>query len=268
QSYNCSANPAVASVTPKYANRFFRLISTIAYGIYPSQNWAADTRLQPVLAPLRTEGKCRSSWAITAVSAVEMAYALVADSVPSMAPPQRISLQQVLDCNNSTSSNCADGGWPTAALDYMVDATRLWGGLTAEAAYYPYMQKQGKCIRRRATAMGITGYDQVDFYGWLGLLLAVNTQPTIAFVRGSYPSFQTYTEGTYSDPGCAAAGVVDHSVVVMGYSISSDGAYWILRNSWGGTWGMQGYMQMAVEGGVGICGIHSVPALYPIIKSE
>ncbi|CAI5973753.1 unnamed protein product, partial [Closterium sp. NIES-64] len=75
-------------------------------------------------------------------------------------------------------------------------------------------------------------------------------------------------EGIYSDAGCAAAGVVDHSVVVMGYSITADSAFWILRNSWGGTWGMQGYMQMAFEGGVGICGIHSVPALYPIIKSE
>ncbi|CAI5995385.1 unnamed protein product, partial [Closterium sp. NIES-65] len=324
QSYNCSANPAVASVTPEYANRFFRVISTIS-NLYPIQNWAADTRLQPVLTPLRTEGRCKASWAITAVSAVEMAYALVADSVPSMAPPQRLSLQQVLDCSYSTSSNCidggwltaaaldymvdatrqwglfpiwlfsmglfpmglfpissncVDGGWPTAALDYMVDATRQWGGLAAETPFFPYLQRQSRCVRRKATTIGITGYDQVDFYGWFGLLLAVNvslavnaslavnTQPTIAFVRGSYPSFQTYTQGIYSDAGCAAAGVVDHSVVVMGYSITADSAFWILRNSWGGTWGMQGYMQMAFEGGVGICGIHSVPALYPIIKTD
>ncbi|CAI5952001.1 unnamed protein product [Closterium sp. NIES-65] len=427
QSYNCSANPAVASVTPKYANRFFRVISTIS-NLYPIQNWAADTRLQPVLTPLRTEGRCKASWAITAVSAVEMAYALVADSVPSMAPPQRLSLQQVLDCSYSTSSNCidggwltaaaldymvdatrqwglfpiwlfsmglfpmglfpissncVDGGWPTAALDYMVDATRQWGGLAAETPFFPYLQRQSRCVRRKATTIGITGYDQVDFYSWFGLLLAVNvdfygwfglllavnvslavnaslavnvdfygwfglllavnvslavnaslavnTQPTIAFVQGSYPSFQTYTqvrealygvcfeptqkqspllpdalsegiysdpgcaaagvvdhsvlvmgwreryfwvdykmvqEGTYSDAGCAVAGVVDHSVVVMGYSITADSAFWILRNSWGATWGMQGYMQMAFEGGVGICGIHSVPALYPIIKTD
>ncbi|CAI5514975.1 unnamed protein product [Closterium sp. Naga37s-1] len=103
QSYNCSANPAVASVTPKYANRFFRVISTIS-NLYPIQNWAADTRLQPVLTPLRTEGRCKASWAITAVSAVEMAYALVADSVPSMAPPQRLSLQQVRKLLSSTGS--------------------------------------------------------------------------------------------------------------------------------------------------------------------
>ncbi|CAI5527913.1 unnamed protein product [Closterium sp. Naga37s-1] len=276
QSYRCSANPAVASVTPKYANRFFRLISTlfdaatgnVATDLFAGRNWVEDSRLAPVLA-LRSEGKCKSSWAITAVSAVEMAYALVAASTPSMDPPQRISVQQVLDCRNS-SSTCAAGGWPTAALDYMVDATTQWGGLACEAGY-AYSQKDGKCNRgkakQQATAMGITGYDQVDFYGWLGLLLAVNVQPTIAFVRGSYPSFQTYTNGIYWDQGCAAAGVVDHSVVVMGYSISSDGAYWIIRNSWGSKWGMQGYMQMAFGGGTGICGIHSVPAIYPVIKT-
>ncbi|CAI5973783.1 unnamed protein product [Closterium sp. NIES-64] len=278
-SYRCSANPAVASATPKYANRFFRLISTlfdastgnvITEILTNGRNWVEDPRLEPVLA-LRSEGKCKASWAITAVSAVEMAYALVASSTPSMDPPQRLSVQQVLECRNSTSSSCAAGGWPTAALDFMVDATMTWGGLACEAGY-AYTQKDGKCNRNKAkqqaTAIGITGYDQVDYYGWLGLMLAVYAQPTIAFVRGSYPSFQTYTDGLYYDQGCAAAGVVDHSVVVMGYSISAvEGAYWILRNSWGAGWGMQGYMKMSFEGGVGICGIHSVPALYPIIQT-
>ncbi|CAI7853537.1 unnamed protein product, partial [Closterium sp. NIES-54] len=249
QSYRCSANPAVASVAPKYANRFFRLISTlldastgdVVTELFAGRNWVEDSRLEPVLA-LRSDGKCKSSWAITAVSAVEMAYALVASATPSMDPPQRISVQQVLECRSSANSNCAAGGWPTAALDYMVDATTQWGGLATEAGY-AYTQKDGKCnrnkVKQQATAIGITGYDQVDFYGWLGLLLAVNVQPTIAFVRGSYPSFQTYTDGIYCDQGCAAAGVVDHSVVVMGYSISVNGAYWILRNSWGSKWGMQ-----------------------------
>ncbi|CAI5960079.1 unnamed protein product [Closterium sp. NIES-64] len=86
--------------------------------------------------------------------------------------------------------------------------------------------------------------------------------------RYFWVDYKMVQEGTYSDAGCAVAGVVDHSVVVMGYSITADSAFWILRNSWGATWGMQGYMQMAFEGGVGICGIHSVPALYPIIKTD
>ncbi|CAI5471820.1 unnamed protein product [Closterium sp. Yama58-4] len=112
------------------------------------------------------------------------------------------------------------------------------------------------------------------YYSWWGLLLMVG--PTThggAYYSCAHPSplplFGPTFQGIYYDPGCAAAGVVDHSVVVMGYSISAiEGAYWILRNSWGATWGMQGYMKMAFEGGVGICGIHSVPALYPIIQTD
>ncbi|CAI5940046.1 unnamed protein product [Closterium sp. NIES-64] len=235
----------------------------------------------------------------------------------------------VLDCSRKgRNSSCAAGAWPTTALDYMVAATQEWGGLATHAGY-AYKQKNGKCkhakvrlgevrlgevrlgeAEQKATTIGIRGYYQVDYYGWLGLLLVVNAQPTIPFVRGSYPSFQTYTDGInsdagcaatgmvdhsvlvtkgahtathgaqwragvmmqrrrgiYNDAGCAAAGVVDHSVLVMGYSITAEGAYWILRNSWGATWGMQGYMQMAFGGGIGICGIHSVPAIYPIVKT-
>ncbi|CAI5486224.1 unnamed protein product, partial [Closterium sp. Naga37s-1] len=368
-----------------------------------------------------------SSWAITAVTAVEMAYAIVAPAYPNLPPAARVSLQQVLECEPSNSS-CSGGGWPTSALDYMVDATQANGGLATEAAYpytqkqggwptsaldymvdatqangglvteaaYPYTQKQGACNATRGTcnasrvsrewlglcsqpdraageassaqvasltlqfspaspppaspppasavrcsgkellprscctrawprplvgvigyepcadlthfplpplsfpsllpsfpsllspfppsshtpqskellrktapkAIGVIGYDQVDFFGWLGLTLAVQTQPTIAFVRGSHPTFLSYRKGTYSDRACAG-GVVDHSVVVVGYELDNYDTlpYWIIRNSWGDKWGEKGYMRMAMVGGIGICGIHSVPAIYPVIKT-
>ncbi|GJP35802.1 hypothetical protein CLOM_g20328 [Closterium sp. NIES-68] len=239
-----------------------------------SIDWRWDDRLKPVLG-LRTEGACKSSWAITAVTAVEMVYAIVASAFPSLPPAARVSLQQVLDCEPSNSS-CGGGGWPTSALDYMVDATLANGGVATDAAY-PYIQKQGACNATRAKkllkettpkAIGVIGYDQVDFYGWLGLALAVQTQPTIAFVRGSHATFLSYRKGTYNDRNCAQ-GVVDHSVVVVGYEMDNYDTlpYWIVRNSWGDKWGEKGYMRMAMVGGIGICGIHTVPAIYPVIKT-
>ncbi|CAI5951981.1 unnamed protein product [Closterium sp. NIES-65] len=60
--------------------------------------------------------------------------------------PKRISLQQILDCRNATSSSCAAGGWLTTALDYMVDATLTWGGLASESGY-AYTQKDGKSVK-------------------------------------------------------------------------------------------------------------------------
>ncbi|CAI5533092.1 unnamed protein product [Closterium sp. Naga37s-1] len=281
QSFRVSSNPALAELKLEHLNRFFRSL-TVAYNESEewwepelSVDWRWDDRLKPVLG-LRTEGACKASWAITAVTAVEMAYAIVAPAYPNLPPAARVSVQQVVDCEPSNSS-CSGGGWPTSALDYMVDATQANGGLATEAAY-PYTQKQGVCNATRAKkllresapkAIGVIGYDPVDFFGWLGLTLAVQTQPTIAFVRGSHPTFLSYRRGTYNDRACAAGGVVDHSVVVVGYELDDYYTlpYWIIRNSWGDKWGEKGYMRMAMVGGIGICGIHSVPAIYPVIKT-
>ncbi|CAI5500144.1 unnamed protein product, partial [Closterium sp. Naga37s-1] len=280
QTYRVSSNPALAELKLAHLNRFFRSL-TVAYNESEewwepdlSVDWRWDDRLKPVLG-LRTEGACKASWAITAVTATEMAYAIVASAFPALPCAARVSVQQVLDCEPSNSS-CTGGGWPTSALDYMVDATQANGGLATETAY-PYTQKQGVCnatrskkLLRESTpkAIGVIGYDQVDFFGWLGLTLAVQTQPTIAFVRGSHPTFLSYRKGTYEDRACAG-GVVDHSVVVVGYEMDNYDTlpYWIVRNSWGPTWGEKGYMRMAMIGGIGICGIHSVPAIYPVIKT-
>ncbi|CAI5948246.1 unnamed protein product [Closterium sp. NIES-64] len=310
QSFRVSSNPALAELKLEHLNRFFRSL-TVAYNESEewwepelSVDWRWDDRLKPVLG-LRTEGACKASWAITAVTAVEMAYAIVAPAYPNLPPAARVSVQQVVDCEPSNSS-CSGGGWPTSALDYMVDATQANGGLATEAAY-PYTQKQGVCNATRAKkllwrsarprpsgipgkeatfeaprkpslppcpflslspgkeaaaeeraqghwgywakkllresapkAVGVIGYDPVDFFGWLGLTLAVQTQPTIAFVRGSHPTFLSYRRGTYNDPSvcgrgggsqrggdgggtyndrACAAGVVDHSEVVVGYEL-------------------------------------------------
>ncbi|CAI5486221.1 unnamed protein product [Closterium sp. Naga37s-1] len=232
-----------------------------------------------------------SSWAITAVSAVEMACWTARTAAAAVLRAGSFGLHS--GCHTALEGQLIATSPPSPPTSIIPSGAglheqqqQLCSGRVADGS----AGLHGGCnnavggarlrgwAKQQATAMGITGYDQVDFYGWLGLLLAVNVQPTIAFVRGSYPSFQTYTNGcaaagvvdhsVASGGGCAAAGVVDHSVVVMDYSISSDGAYWIIHNSWGSKWGMQGYMQMAFGGGTGICGIHLVPAIYPVIKTD
>ena len=79
----------------------------------------------------------------------------------------------------------------------------------------------------------------------------------------------------YRDPACYTFNL-NHAVVVVGYLLDgTDPAapglpppYWIIRNSWGAQWGEGGYMRMAMQGGDGICGINTLPALVPVIKSE
>ena len=79
----------------------------------------------------------------------------------------------------------------------------------------------------------------------------------------------------YRDPACYTYNL-NHAVVVVGYVLEGNDPrapgfpppYWIIRNSWGQDWGEGGYMRMAMQGGDGVCGINTLPALVPVIKSE
>ena len=63
----------------------------------------------------------------------------------------------------------------------------------------------------------------------------------------------------------AAAGCgtyLDHATLVVGYGTENGTEYWIMKNSWGTSWGEEGYMRLEIVDGDGICGIQMSP-IYP-----
>ncbi|GJP51254.1 hypothetical protein CLOM_g10427, partial [Closterium sp. NIES-68] len=113
----------------------------------------------------------------------------------------------------------------------------------------------------------IAMFEQVSVSGWLGMVLALQAQPIIANVEADQTSFMDYAGGyIYADPDCFINGVVNHIVLLVGYSMVGATPYFILQNSWGSTWGQNGFMQMAIQSGDGICGVNTSPALYPVVR--
>jgi len=58
---------------------------------------------------------------------------------------------------------------------------------------------------------------------------------------------------------------LDHGVLVVGYGSESGSDYWILKNSWGPSWGEDGFFRIARDmsaSGPGICGLQMEP-VYP-----
>jgi KDEL-tailed cysteine endopeptidase len=57
---------------------------------------------------------------------------------------------------------------------------------------------------------------------------------------------------------------LDHAVLAVGYGVENGTNYWLVKNSWGTSWGEAGYIKIAAVDGNGICGIQMGP-LYPSV---
>jgi len=86
--------------------------------------------------------------------------------------------------------------------------------------------------------------------------LAVATQPVSVAIEADKMVFQMYTGGIINSARCGTN--LDHGVLVVGYGSESNQDYWILKNSWGPSWGESGYFRIAKDtskDSAGICGL-------------
>jgi len=197
----------------------------------PSQPNDIDWRSKGAVTPVKNQGQCGSCWAFSATGAVEgWAVAVAHKGLPSL------SEQQLVDCAKSAGQGC-QGGWPDKAIQWMAQH-----GSCSESAY-PYTGRDGSCKQCSATikpngARG--GQGESTLNGQL------NTQPVSVCVDAS-GGFQSYHGGVFSGP-CGTS--INHAILAVGYTSS----YWIVKNSWGTSWGASGYIYMAR--GRNLCGVN------------
>ncbi|KAL1809896.1 hypothetical protein ACET3Z_026886 [Daucus carota] len=111
-------------------------------------------------------------------------------------------------------------------------------------------------------AATITGHEDVPANSESALLKAVANQPISVAIDASGSDFQFYSSGVFTGE-CGTE--LDHGVTAVGYGTAADGTkYWLVKNSWGTSWGEEGYIQMqrGVATAEGLCGI-AMQASYP-----
>jgi KDEL-tailed cysteine endopeptidase len=64
---------------------------------------------------------------------------------------------------------------------------------------------------------------------------ALCDQPLAVSIEADTTAFQTYISGILSGDACGTK--LDHAVLVVGYGVEAGTEYWIVKNSWGTTWG-------------------------------
>merc|ERR1711982_231541 len=106
--------------------------------------------------------------------------------------------------------------------------------------------------------MGISGHTDVPARNEDALKAAVSKQPVSVAIEADKSAFQLYRSGILDNSGCGTN--LDHGVLVVGYGTGSGKDYWKVKNSWGATWGEEGYIRMVRNKNQ--CGI-SQQASYP-----
>eukprot|EP01114_Cavostelium_apophysatum_P018231 TRINITY_DN55_c0_g1_i3.p1 TRINITY_DN55_c0_g1~~TRINITY_DN55_c0_g1_i3.p1 ORF type:complete len:664 (+),score=187.19 TRINITY_DN55_c0_g1_i3:40-1992(+) len=193
-----------------------------------------------VVTGVRNQGQCGSCWAYSAAETMESYCALAGG------PLQFYSTEQIIDCD-TTDAGCG-GGIPTNAFSYIESA----GGIETNAKY-PYIAENGTpgtCKFNKAdTVCTVTSVKTIS--GETGIYQQASSSsggPVSVCVDAS--TWQDYTGGVMSS--CPSQ--IDHCVQLTGYNnYGSAGAYWIVRNSWGGDWGEKGYIWLSI--GQNLCGI-------------
>jgi C1A family cysteine protease len=92
------------------------------------------------------------------------------------------------------------------------------------------------------------------------LKAAIAKGPTSITVEADGYPFQGYRSGILNDPECGTK--LDHAITAVGYGTQDGQDYYIVRNSWGYSWGESGYANIAAVPGLGICGIQQI-SLWP-----
>jgi cathepsin F len=202
-----------------------------------------DWRTKGAVSDVKDQGQCGSCWAFSAVGNIEGLNAIKTGKMVTLAE------QQLVDCDHNGDQGC-NGGLMDNAFQYLVEA----GGIESDKDY-KYTARDGNCkFNKSKVAVKLAGFEDISQNeDQIAAALVANGPLSIAVNANP---FQMYTSGILrpTKRSCNPA-ELDHGVTLVGFGVEKGVKYWIIRNSWGSSWGEDGYIRL--ERGTGACGMNT-----------
>eukprot|EP00824_Muranothrix_gubernata_P020998 TRINITY_DN4297_c3_g1_i1.p1 TRINITY_DN4297_c3_g1~~TRINITY_DN4297_c3_g1_i1.p1 ORF type:complete len:329 (+),score=90.29 TRINITY_DN4297_c3_g1_i1:109-1095(+) len=199
-----------------------------------------DWRDKGAVTDVKDQGQCGSCWAFSTTGNLEgLNYVKNNKLIP-------LSEQQLVDCDH-LDSGCS-GGLPSNAYQYVEE-----NGIESEEDY-PYTARDENCKADPSkSVLRLTGWKQLPTdEGDLSTWVAGNWPASIGI---NATPLQFYTGGI-ADPSSCNPQQLNHGVLIVGYGTEAGKDFWIVKNSWGGAWGEQGYFR--IIRGKGACGLNTM----------
>lgn len=189
--------------------------------------------------PIRDQANCGSCWAHATSEVFSDRVCIQGIDANYIASPQ-----QLVSCD--TSEYGCNGGYEQYAFMYIEK-----NGLVLDSCY-PYTSGNGQtgtCLTDKVIGcpvkhMGKAGSTQ-QITTVEAIKVQVNTFGPVSTGFRVYQDFMAYKSGVYTPVSTQYLGL--HAVKILGYGNEGGLDYWLIANSWGTRWGMEGFIKIQMN---------------------